>query len=93
MRKMAILLIAGVALMVIGCQPPEGMTGGVTQEAFDELKTKVETLETDLDNVHTALDQLIEDYNALKAKVDKGSAPVPKPPEKGGRTVKPPEKG
>ncbi len=79
MRKMAILLIAVVALMVIGCQPPEGM-GGVSQEAFDELKTQVETMQTDLDNVHASLDQLIEDYNALKAKVDKGSAPVPKPP-------------
>jgi hypothetical protein len=37
-------------------------------------------LQTDLDNVHASLDQLIEDYNALKAKVDKGSKPVPKPP-------------
>jgi len=88
MRKMAILLIAVVALMVIGCQPPEGM-GGVSQEAFDELKTQVETLQTDLDNVHASLDQLIEDYNALKAKVDKGSAPVPKPPA----PSKPPRKG
>ena len=93
MRKMALLLVAVVALMVIGCQPPEGMTGGVSQEAFDTLKMQVETMQTDLDNVHTALSQLIEDYNALKAKVDKGSAPVPKPPAKGGRTVKPPEKG
>ena len=93
MRKMALLLIAVVALMVIGCQPPEGLTGGVSQEAFDELKTQVETLQTDLDNVHASLDQLIEDYNALKAKVDKGSKPVPKPPAKGGRTVKSPEKG
>ena len=93
MRKMALLLVAVIALMVIGCQPPEGMTGGVSQEAFDELKMQVETMQTDLDNVHTALNQLIEDYNALKAKVDKGSAPVPKPPAKGGRTVKPPEKG
>jgi hypothetical protein len=93
MRKMALLLVAVVALMVIGCQPPEGMTGGVSQEAFDALKMQVETMQTDLDNVHTALSQLIEDYNALKAKVDKGSAPVPKPPAKGGRTVKPPEKG
>jgi hypothetical protein len=39
MRKMALLLIAVVALAVIGCQPPEGLTGGVSQEAFDELKT------------------------------------------------------
>jgi hypothetical protein len=80
MRKMALLLVAAVALMVIGCQPPEGMTGGVSQEAFDALKMQVETMQTDLDNVHTALNQLIEDYNALKAKVDKGAAPVPKPP-------------
>jgi len=82
MRKMAILLIAVVALMVIGCQPPEGF-GGVSQEQFDELKAQVETLETDFENVHAALDQLIEDYNELKAKVDKGSKPVskPKPPE------------
>jgi len=81
MRKMAILLIAVVALMVIGCQPPEGF-GGVSQEQFDELKAQVETLETDFENVHAALDQLIEDYNELKQKVDKGSKPVPKPPAK-----------
>jgi outer membrane murein-binding lipoprotein Lpp len=94
MRKMALLLVAVIAVMVVGCQPPEGMTGGVSQEAFDQLKMQVETLQTDLENTHAALDQLIEDYNALKAKVDKGSAPVPKPPTpKGGRTVKPPEKG
>jgi outer membrane murein-binding lipoprotein Lpp len=80
MRKMALLLVAVIALMVVGCQPPEGMTGGVSQEAFDTLKMQVETMQTDLDNVHAALDQLIEDYNALKAKVDKGAAPVPKPP-------------
>ena len=91
MRKMAILLIAVVALMVIGCQPPEGF-GGVSQEQFDELKAQVETLETDFENVHAALDQLIEDYNELKQKVDKGSKPVPKPPAPK-RKVKPPEKG
>ena len=89
MRKMALLLVAVVAVMIIGCQPPEGMTGGVSQESFDQLKMQVETLQTDLDNVHAALDQLIEDYNALKAKVDKGSAPVPKPPA----PQKPPRKG
>ena len=81
MRKMAILLIAVVALMVIGCQPPEGFVV-VSQDQFDELKAQVETLETDFENVHAALDQLIEDYNELKAKVDKGSKPVPKPPAK-----------
>jgi hypothetical protein len=89
MRNLGILLIAVIALMVIGCQPPEGM-GGVTQEQFDELKGHVEMLKADVENLHMALDSLTTHYNMHVEKYHKGAktapptpAPSP-PPRKGG---------
>ncbi len=79
MRKIGILLIAGVALMVIGCQPPEGM-GGVTTEQFDELKVQVEMLKTDIENLHMAIDSLTAHYNMHVEKFHKGGTTAPKPP-------------
>jgi outer membrane murein-binding lipoprotein Lpp len=80
MRILTIALIAGVALMVTGCQPPEGM--GVTTEQFEELKAQVETLKTDVDNLRTALDSLTETYNAHIDKFHKrGGVKAPKPPK------------
>lgn len=94
MRKITIALITFVALMVIGCQPPEGM-GGVTTEQLEgvktELMTEIETLKTDIANLHTALDSLTTIYNGHIEKFHKGGVVAPKPPP--GRTVKPPEKG
>lgn len=88
MRKVAILLVAGIVLMVIGCQPPEGL-GGVTQEQFDELKTQIETLQTDISNLQTSLDSLTTLYNGHIEKYHKGGKTAPKPPE----PTKPPRKG
>jgi len=79
MRNLGILLIAIIALMVIGCQPPEGM-GGVTQEQFDELKGNVETMKTDVENLHMALDSLTTIYNGHIEKWHKGGAIAPTPP-------------
>ena len=91
MRKITIALIAVVALMVIGCQPPEGM-GGVTTEQFEGLKTEIQTLKTDLANTQAALDSLTTIYNAHVEKFHKGGTTAPKPPTPT-REVKPPEKG
>jgi len=85
MLKIATLLIAVVALMVISCQPPEGMAG-VTTEQFNELKTQVETLQTEVENLHAAMDSLTEHYNAHIEKYHKGGKIAPKPPT----GVKPP---
>ncbi len=79
MRKMAIMLIAVVALMVIGCQPPEGM-GGVTTEQFEALKTQVETLEANVEALHASLDSLTTLYNEHITKYHKGKGTAPKPP-------------
>lgn len=79
MRNLGILLIAVIALMVIGCQPPEGM-GGVTQEQFDELKTNVELLKGDVENLYMALDSLTTHYNMHMEKYHKGGATAPTPP-------------
>jgi hypothetical protein len=94
MRTIALALLAVVALTVIGCQPPEGMTGP-TQEQFDALKAQVNGLQTDLATMQAALDSMTTVYNEHIDKFHKSGgtkAPVvPKTP--GGRTVKPPEKG
>jgi outer membrane murein-binding lipoprotein Lpp len=82
MMKIALLLVAVVGLTVIGCQPPEGMTTGVTQEQFDELKAQVDALNTDVMNLHTALDSLTAAYNAHIEKYHKGSKTVTQPPAK-----------
>jgi len=74
MRTIAIMLVAAIALVVIGCQPPEGM-GGVSQEQFDTLKAQVETLQTDY-NDH------IEKFHK------KGGTTAPKPKKPSG--LKPP---
>jgi outer membrane murein-binding lipoprotein Lpp len=89
MRTIAIALAAVVALMIIGCQPPEGM-GGVTQEQFDQLKAQVETLQTDVGNLQTALDSLTTVYNEHIDKFHKkGGTKAPKPPA----PQKPPQVG
>ena len=88
MRKIAIALAAVVVLMVVSCQPPEGMV--VTTEQFEALKTEVQTLKTDVGNLQTALDSLTVYYNAHIERYHRGGVVAPKPP---GRTVKPPEKG
>lgn len=77
MRNIALALIAVVALMVIGCQPPEGMAG-VTTEQFNELKTQVENLQTDVMNLHMALDSLTTLYNGHIEKYHKGGKVAPK---------------
>ncbi len=87
MRKIGIALIALVALMVIGCQPPEGM-GGVTQEQFDELKAQVEMMKTDMEYMHTTMDSLVQSYNTHIEKFHKGGTTVT-PPE----PTPPPRKG
>jgi len=79
MNKLATLLIAVIALTVIGCQPPEG-AGGVTAAAVDSLKTEIQTLQTDLGNVQVALDSLTTLYNAHVEKYHKGGKVAPKPP-------------
>ncbi len=81
MRKIGILLIAIVALMVIGCQPPEGM-GGVTAEQFDELKTNIESLKTDMTMLRMAVDSLTEHYNMHVEKFHKGGTKAPTPKKK-----------
>ena len=88
MLKVATMLIAVACLMVVSCQPPEGMF--VTSEQFESLKTEIQTLQTDVGNLQTALDSLTVYYNAHIEKHHKGGVVAPKPP---GRTVKPPEKG
>ena len=88
MRNIALILLAVVALTVIGCQPPEGM-GGVTQEQFDALKTQVDNLQTDVGNLQVSLDSLTVLYNAHVDKYHKGSAVAPKPPTPK-KIVKPP---
>jgi vacuolar-type H+-ATPase subunit I/STV1 len=87
MRTIAIALIAVIGLMVIGCQPPEGM---VTSDQIDELKTEIQTLKTEIENLHTTLEEFTTIYNDHIEKYHKGGKPAPKP---SGRTVKPPEKG
>jgi hypothetical protein len=87
MRKIGIALIALVALMVIGCQPPEGM-GGVSQEQFDELKAHVEEMKTDMEYMHTTMDSLMAAYNTHIEKFHKGGTTVT-PPE----ASPPPRKG
>lgn len=79
MRKIGIMLIALVAFMVIGCQPPEGM-GGVTQEQFDSLKAQVDMMKADMDYMHTAMDSLINSYNTHIEKFHKGGTTVTPPP-------------
>jgi hypothetical protein len=88
MRKLTIALIALVAFMVIGCQPPEGM-GGVTNEQLEGVKTElmneITTLKTDVANLTVALDSLTTLYNGHIQKFHKGGTIAPKP-----STVKPP---
>ncbi|MBN2620406.1 hypothetical protein JXB22_04875 [candidate division WOR-3 bacterium] len=84
MRTIALALLAVVALTVIGCQPPEGMTGP-TQEQFDALKAQVDGLQTDLATMQAAMDSMTVVYNEHIDKFHKSGgskAPVvkPKPP-------------
>lgn len=78
MIKVTTLLVIAVCLMVIGCQPPEGMAG-VSQEDFDALKEKVEMLEADATAMHEAMDGFVEQYNMHIEKHHKGGTTVPKP--------------
>jgi len=80
MRTIALALLAVVALTVIGCQPPEGMTGP-TQEQFDALKAQVDALQTDLGNMQMAYDSLTTVYNEHIEKFHKsGGTKAPTPP-------------
>ena len=78
MIKVATLLVIATCLMVIGCQPPEGMAG-VSQEDFDAMKEKVEMLETDIAAMHEAMDGFVDEYNKHIEKHHKGGTTVPKP--------------
>jgi len=84
MKKLAILLIIGVALTVIGCQPP----AAVTPEQLEALKTEISTLKTDVAALKTTVETLNTNYEAHVEKYHKGFVPV-KPPT-GGGNVKPP---
>jgi hypothetical protein len=88
MKTVALALLAIVALTVIGCQPPEGMTGP-TQEQFDALKAKVDALQTDLSNTQAALDSITVVYNEHIDKFHK-SGGTKAPGVKKPTTVKPP---
>ena len=78
MVRIATLLAIVACLTIVGCQPPEGMAG-VSKEDFDALKTQVEMLETDVVNLHEAIEALTESYNAHIEKHHKGGAPAPTP--------------
>ncbi len=80
MIRIATLLGVVACLMVIGCQPPEGMAGP-TQEDFDALKMQVETLQTDVAQLYTAMDSLTTRYNAHIEKFHKGGTPAPAAPQ------------
>lgn len=82
MKKLAILLVIGIALTVIGCQPPSA----VTPEQIEALKTEISTLTTDVSALKTAVETLNNNYEAHIDKYHKGFVPV-KPP---GGGVKPP---
>jgi hypothetical protein len=86
MIKIATLLALVACLTIIGCQPPEGMAGP-TKEEFDALKMQVETLQTDVAAMNTAMDSLTVLYNAHITKYHKGSATATPPPA----TTKPPK--
>lgn len=88
MKKLAILLIIGVALTVIGCQPP----AAVTPEQLESLKTEISTLKTDVAALKTTVETLNTNYEAHIEKYHKGFVPAGggvKPPS-GGGNVKPP---
>jgi len=84
MKKLAILLVIGVALTVIGCQPP----AAVTPEELTALKTEISTLKADVAALKTTVETLNLNYEAHMEKYHKGFVPV-KPPT-GGGNVKPP---
>jgi uncharacterized protein YoxC len=77
MKKLAILLAIAVALVVIGCQPPQGTV--VTPDQLDAVKAELSALKTDVDG--------------LKATVDSLMVKVEKMGTKGGTIVKPPAGG
>jgi len=83
MKKLAILLIIGVALTVIGCQPP----AAVTPEQLESMKTEISTLKTDVAALKTTVETLNTNYEAHIEKYHKGFVPA------GGGTVKPPTGG
>jgi prefoldin subunit 5 len=59
---------------------------GVSKEEYDALKMQVETLQTDVANLHASIESLTESYNAHIEKHHKGgtTAPVPPKPKSGG---------
>ena len=77
MIKVATLLVIAVCLMVVGCQPPEGMAG-VSQEDFDAMKTQVEALQADVANLMEANESLTDHYNEHVEKFHKGGTTAPK---------------
>ena len=80
MLRIATLLTIVACLMIIGCQPPEGMAG-VSKEDYDALMKKVEMLEADVAGMQEAMDGFIEQYNMHIEKHHKGGTTVPMPPK------------
>jgi hypothetical protein len=80
MTKVIAMLIIAMCLMVVSCQPPEGMgTAGVTTQQIEELKTEIATLKTDVAALQDALDQMTTLYNEHIEKYHKGGTVAPKP--------------
>ncbi len=80
MKKLATLLVIAIALVIIGCQPPQ-QQNVVTTEQLDAVKAEISALKTQVTNLQTALDSLTANYNAH---LDKYHKSMPKPPTGGG---------
>ena len=77
--KVATMLIILSCIMIIGCQPPEGM-GGVTTAQVDSLKAEIQTMKTDHVTLQTALDDMTKMYNEHMEKFHKGGKTIKTPP-------------
>ena len=80
MRKIAIALVTVAVLMIVGCQPPEGMIG-VTPEQLEEVKTEIQALRTEIADLQAALEEFTEVYNEHVEKYHKGGTHAPAPPK------------
>jgi len=80
MLRIATLLTIVACIMIIGCQPPEGMAG-VSKEEYDALMKKVEMLEADMTAMQESMDGFIEQYNMHIEKHHKGGTTVPMAPK------------
>ena len=86
MKKLAILLVIAVALVVIGCQPPQGTV--VTPDQLDAVKTELSALKTEVEALKITVDTLTVNCTKCMEKC-MGKGTGIKPPS-GGSTVKPP---